>query len=155
MSTTSTRLFLGFVAGFFSNLIFQDGLLAILYAAHLVPALGWSLMPVPPLGVPQSLNLAFWAGLWGIAYALLEPRLTARLGWWLGGLVFGLAPLLVFWFIVLPLKGFGVGGGFQAAMVPLHIALHAIYGLGAAIIFRSGLVLARRRSRASPQALQG
>ena len=48
-------------------------------------------MPVPPLGVPKSLSLAFWAGLWGVAYALLEPRLTALLGWWAGGLVFGLA----------------------------------------------------------------
>jgi len=154
-STTSTRLFLGFVAGFFSNLIFQDGLLGILYAAHLVPALGWSLTPVPPLGVPMSLNLAFWAGLWGMLYALLEPRLTARLGWWLGGLVFGLAPLLVFWFVVLPLKGAGVGGGFHPAKVLLSVALHAIYGLGAAILFRAGLALARRRVGASPEALHG
>jgi hypothetical protein len=154
-STMSTRLLLGFVAGFFSNLIFQDGLLGILYAAHLVPALGWSLMPVPPLGVPQSLNLAFWAGLWGMLYALLEPRLTARLGWWLGGLVFGLAPLAVYWFVVLPLKGFGIGGGFQPARVLLSIALHTIYGLGAAILFRFGLVFTRRRIGASPGVLHG
>jgi hypothetical protein len=156
MSTTSTRLFLGFTAGFFSHLIFQDTLLAVLYAVHLAPALPWSLMPVPPLGVPLSLNLAFWAGLWGLAYSLLEPRLTARFGWWLGGLVFGLAgPLAVFWFVVLPLKGLGIGGGFQPAMVALYVALHAIYGVGAAILFRSGLVFARRRGLASPEAMHG
>src|SRR4051794_17881199 len=110
MSKTSTRLFLGFVAGAFSHLIFQDGLLGILYLADLAPALPWSLKPVPPLGVPLSLDLAFWAGLWGVIYALVERRLTARVGWLPGGLVFGIAPLLAYWFVVLPLKGFGIGG---------------------------------------------
>jgi hypothetical protein len=143
MSTTSTRLFVGFIAGFLSHLIFQGGFGAILYAAHLVPALPWSLMPVPPLGVPLSLSLAFWAGLWGLVYALLERRLTALLGWRSGGLVFGLAPLVVYWFVVLPLKGFGVGGGFHPAMVPIEVGFHVVFGIGTAIIFRSDLVLAR------------
>jgi len=90
-----------------------------------------------------------------VDYALLEPRLTALLAWWLGGLVFGLAPLVVYWFVVLPLKGFGIGGGFHLAMVPIEVGFHAIFGIGTAIIFRSGLVLARRRFRASPEALHG
>ena len=144
MSTTSTRLLLGFLAGALSHLIFQGGLGSVLYAAHLVPALPWSLMPVPPLGVPKSLSLAFWAGLWGLVYAVLEPRLTARFGWWAGGLVFGLAPLVVYWLVVLPLKGLGVGGGFHPAMVPIEVAFHLVFGIGTAIIFRSVLVLARR-----------
>lgn len=151
MLKTPTRLFLGFLAGGFSHLIFQDGFLAILHLAHLEPALPWSLKPVPPLGVPLSLNLAFWAGLWGLAYAALEPRLTARLGWWLGGLVYGIPPLAVFWFVVLPLKGLGLGGGFN----PLYIALHLIYGIGTAILFRSALAATRRPGRASSAALPG
>lgn len=151
MSMTATRLFLGFLAGFLSHLIFQGAFGAILYAAGVLPALTWSLTPVPPLGVPLSLSLGFWAGLWGVVYALLERRLTARLSWWLGGLAFGLLPLLVFWFVVLPLKGAGTGGGFQLAMVPIHIGFHLIFGLGVAIIFRYGLVLTRR-DPASPEA---
>ena len=146
---TSTRLVLGFVAGFLAHLVFQGGFGGLLYAAHLLPALPWSLAPVPPFGVPKSLNLGFWAGLWGLAYALLERRLTARLAWWSGGLVFGLAPLVVFWFVVLPLKGLGIGGGFQPAMVPIQVGFHAVYGIGTAIIFRAGLVLARRRTAVS------
>src|SRR5262245_26786351 len=94
--TISTRLPFGFVAGFFSHLIFQGGFGAILYAANLLPGLIWSLAPVPPLGVPRSFNLAFWAGLWGLGYALLEPRLTAWLGRWQGGLAYGIAPLLAY-----------------------------------------------------------
>ena len=143
MTTTSTRLVLGFLAGALSHLIFQGGLGSVLYAAHQVPALPWSLMPVPPLGIPKTLSLAFWAGLWGVVYAVLEPRLTARLGWWAGGLVFGLAPLVAYWFVVLPLKGFGIGGGFHLARVPIETAFHVVFGIGVAIIFRSGLGLLR------------
>ena len=153
MSTISTRLFLGFAAGALSHLIFQGGFGASLYAVDLLPGLPWSLAPVPPLGVPRSLNLAFWAGLWGLGYALLEPRLTARFGRWLGGLAYGLAPLAGYWFVALPLKGLGVGGGFQFARMPSDIAFHLIFGIGAAILFRSGLVLARRRARMSPETL--
>lgn len=147
MSITATRLLVGFLAGFLSHLIFQGGFGAVLHAAQVLPALTWSLTPVPPLGIPKSLNLGFWAGLWGLAYAMLEPRLTARLGWWLGGLAFGLAPLAVFWFVVLPLKGLGLGGGFHLAMVPIQVGFHLIFGLGVAIIFRFGLGLAHRRAR--------
>ena len=140
---STTRLFLGFLAGALSHLIFQGGFGAILYVAHLIPALIWSLAPVPPLGVPRSLSLAFWAGLWGLVYALLEPRLTAHFGWWVGGLVFGIAPLLVYWFVVLPLKGAGVGGGFHLKMVPIEVGFHVVFGIGTAIIFRCGLALVR------------
>jgi hypothetical protein len=149
VSTTSTRLFLGFLAGFLSHLIFQGAFGSILYAANLLPALPWSLTPVPPLGVPRSLNLGFWAGLWGSVYALLERRFTAPFGWLAGGLVFGLlGPLLVFWIVVLPLKGAGFGGGFHLAMVPIHVGFHAAFGIGVAIIFRSLLALASPAVRA-------
>jgi hypothetical protein len=143
MSTISTRLLLGFLAGVLAHLVFQGVFGSILYAWDLIPALPWSLKPVPPLGVPKSVSLAFWAGLWGLAYALLEPRLTDRLGWWLGGIAFGLAlPLVVHWFVAQPLKGLGFGGGFHLAMVPIEVGFHAVFGIGTAIIFRSGRAFA-------------
>ncbi|HEX6014285.1 MAG TPA: hypothetical protein VFY87_21330, partial [Geminicoccaceae bacterium] len=144
---TPTRVAVGFVAGFLAVLTFQSGLVAILYAAGAVPFAPGSLAPVPPFGVPRSLSAAFWGGLWGIAYALLEPRLTARLGWWAGGLAFGaVLPVLVLWFVVLPLKGQPVGGGFGASRVLLTVVIHAAFGLGTAVIFRVGLRLAGRRA---------
>jgi hypothetical protein len=155
MSKISTRLLLGFIAGFLSHLIFQGGFGSLLFAANVLPALPFSLMPVPPFGVPKTLNLGFWAGLWGVGYALIEPRLTALFGRWLGGLVYGLAPLAGYWFVVLPLKGLGIGGGFHLAMMPIEVGFHAAFGIGTAIVFRSGLVLARWRARASPEALDG
>jgi len=138
------RLPLGFAAGFLSVLTFQSGVLAILAAAGVpVPVVPWSLAPVPPLGVPESLSAAFWGGLWGIVYALLEPRLTRTLGWAAGGLAFGALPLLVLWVLVFPLKGMAVGGGFTLPGVLLGVTLHAAFGLGAAVLFRLGRRLAR------------
>jgi hypothetical protein len=141
MSTTATRLSLGFLAGLLSHPIFQGGFGSLLFAANVLPALPFSFMPAAPFGVPKTLNLGFWAGLWGVGYALLEPRLTALLGRWLGGLVYGLAPLAGYWFVILPLKGLGVGGGFHLAMVPIEVGFHAVFGIGVAIIYRSGLAL--------------
>jgi hypothetical protein len=156
MSTLSTRLVLGFAAGFLSHLVFQGAFGSVLYAAHLLPALPWSLVPVPPLGVPRTVSLGVWAGLWGMLYAVLEPRLTARLGRWPGGLAFGTLPLAGHWFVALPLKGFGVGGGFHPTMVPIEIGFHLVFGLGLAVLFRAGLLLAQRRqTRVSPQPLHG
>src|SRR4051794_31687302 len=151
---TPTRLVVGFVAGFLSVLTFQSGLIALFYAAGAVPFAPWSLAPVPPFGVPRSLSAAFWGGLWGIAYALLEPRLTARLGWWAGGLAFGaVLPVWGRWFGVRPLEGQPVGGGFAPpSRVLLTVVIHAAFGLGTAVIFRPGLRLAGRRA-SSPAVL--
>lgn len=141
-----TRLTVGFIAGFLSVLIFSSGLIALLHAmGAAVPFAPWSMAPVPPFGVPQTISAAFWGGLWGVFYAFLEPRLTARFGWWLGGVVFGVAlPLFLLWFVVFPLKGLPIGGGFTLPGVFKGIVLHAGFGVGAAIVFRIGSRLAAR-----------
>lgn len=153
MPGPAARLALGFVAGALSNLVVEGAVGALLHAAQLAPSLPWNFAPVPPLGVPQSVSLAFWAALFGIAYALLEPGLTARLGRKAGALAYGAAvPLLVDWFVVLPLKGHGPGGGFRPAAVPVDIALNMALGLGLVAIYWAALGLARRRA---PRVLPG
>lgn len=154
-SRIQTRLMIGFIAGFISVLTFSNGMIALLYVAGAsVPFAPWSMASVPPLGVPMSLSGAFWGGLWGVVYAFLEPRLTARLGWWCGGLVFGgVLPLFVLWFVVMPLKGLPIGGGFALPGVPLDIVLHAVFGLGTSILFRLGARLVDRGTRPTPAVL--
>ena len=71
MLTISARLALGFAAAALSHVIFQGALGAALYAGNLVPELVWSLEPVPPFGVPATVNNMFCDGLWGMLYALL------------------------------------------------------------------------------------
>jgi hypothetical protein len=143
---TPLRLATGFAAGFLSVFVFSSGTIALYHLGGApVPFAPWSMAPVPPFGVPQTLSAALFGGLWGLAYAAIERRLTAKAGWLAGGLVFGLLPLLVLWFVVFPLKGIPVGGGFTAYGIQLGIVLHAVFGLGLAIFFRIIRGLAENR----------
>jgi hypothetical protein len=143
MSNIPTRLLIGFIAGGLSHVLFQGALGTVYFAADMIPGLPWSWKPLPPFGVPTTLNFAFWAGLWGIAYALLEPRLTARVGRIGGGLLFGVAAMLVRWFVVLPLKGEPVVEGFVPNLVTVYTGFHLIFGIGLSVLFGAGISLAR------------
>jgi hypothetical protein len=148
MTNIPARLLLGFSAGALSHVVFQGALGLVYFAADMIPGLPWSFKPLPPFGVPTTVNFAFWAGLWGIAFALLEPRLTARIGLLKGGLAFGVAAMLVRWFIVLPLKGAPVFDGFVPNLVVVYTGFHLIFGIGLAVLFGAGLRLAPSLSRA-------
>ncbi len=155
MTNIPARLSLGFAAGALSHVVFQGALGSAYFAAGMIPGLPWSLAPLPPFGVPTTVNFAFWAGLWGIAYALLEPRLTARIGRISGGLAFGVAAMLARWFIVLPLKGDPIVEGFVPNLVVVYTGFHLIFGIGLAVIFGAGLRLAPSLSRAPLTARHG
>jgi hypothetical protein len=151
-----TSLALGFTAGFLSVWIFSSGMIALLYVADVaVPFAPWSMEPTSPFGVPRTLSGACWGGLWGLLYSLLEPRLTARVGWWGGGLLFGALPLSILWFVVMPLKGIPIGGGFTLSGSSVDVALHTIFGLGTAILFRTGARVVGRRTSLAPKVLAG
>ncbi len=139
MLRTRARVLLGFVAGALSHVVFQGALGVVFFAADMIPALTWSLKPLPPFGVPTTLNYAFWAGLWGMLYALIEPRLTPKFGRALSGLLFGIAPLLVRWFVVLPLKGAPVAEGLVGNAVIVYVGFHLIFGLGVALLYGAGM----------------
>ncbi|HZZ93812.1 MAG TPA: hypothetical protein VFE23_14725 [Usitatibacter sp.] len=87
-----------------------------------------------PFGIPQFVSMAFWGGIWGIVAAGLFGRLSgARL---VGALViFGaIAPTLVAWFVVAPLKELPVAGGFQTAAMMTGLIVNAAWGLGTGLI---------------------
>jgi hypothetical protein len=145
---TPTRFAHGFVAGFLATLVFHQAGLALLHAAGVFGGTAFSLRPVPPFGVPSVISLAFWGGVWGIVFVLVE-RSIARCpgGYWVGAIVFGaIVPTLVFWFVVLPLKGLPVGYGFHLGGIAVALLADGLWGLGTAVFLtlRSG---AARRSR--------
>jgi hypothetical protein len=142
MPAIHKRLLIGFGAGAVSHLTFQGALGTGLYAAGLLPDLIWSLEPVPPLGVPVTANNMFWDGLWGMLYALVEPRLTQRAGRLGGGLALGLASLAIFWLVVLPLKGMGLEG-LEGTEIAIDIAFDLVFGIGTALLFWAGAHLTR------------
>jgi hypothetical protein len=122
---------IGFVAGFLSVLVFHQ------LGFWIANEFGWlrvplySLRPVPPFGVPTILSLAFWGGLWGIAGACLVPRLPGWLHGVAGWVLFAtIIVTLVNWFVVLPIKGAPLGGGFRMNAVAVVPAVYALWGFG-------------------------
>jgi len=126
------------VAGFLATLVVHQAALALLHRAGLFGGTAYDMRPVPPWGVPSVISLAFWGGVWGIVFVLCE-RWVARSpgGYWVGAVLFGaIVPTLVFWFVVLPLKGLPVGLGFHPGGVALALFVDGLWGLGTALFLR-------------------
>ena len=127
MNSCLRTVFVGFIAGALGVLIFHQ--LGFWIANELGYARSplYNLRPVPPWGVPTILSMAFWGGLWGIAAAFLVPRLPGVLSGVLGWVLFAaIIVTLVNWFVVLPIKGAPMVGGFRMpglVVVPLVYAL--------------------------------
>lgn len=134
------RFLKAFLAGFLSTLIFHQGILAILHAAGATPRRAYSMDPTPPLQVPAVLSLAFWGGLWGILlwYVLCRAKGAKRMtSYWILALAFGaLAPTAVAFFVVFPLKGLPVAGGWHPDLLAGALLLNGAWGIGVALILR-------------------
>ena len=125
-----------FLAGFAATLIFHQGVLAILNMAGLAARAPYSMAPTAPFLVPQVISLALWGGLWGIPLWLVIRR-KGVLQYWLSALAFGaVLPSLVAWFVVFPLKGLPVAGGWKPAGLMTALLLNGAWGLGVALLMR-------------------
>lgn len=126
----------GFLAGFAATLLFHQG---ALYALNLLTGAGravWSMTPVPPLGVPAVISLAFWGGLWGVLLAYLL-RSQRGIGYWLMAIVLGaILPSLVALLIVFPLKGMAFAAGGDLRIWIAALILNGAWGLGVALFLR-------------------
>lgn len=125
-----------FVSGFISTLVFHQGLLQALHLAGAVPRAAWNMAPVPPLGVPAVISLAFWGGLWGIALWWLIKRWQGRAKWLWAGILGALLPSAVALFVVFPLKGMAFGGGFDPRLILGALLLNGAWGLGVVAFMR-------------------
>lgn len=133
---------MAFVAGFFSTLIFHQGLIAVLYIAGVAPSAPFAMEPVPPLDVPAVASLAFWGGVWGLPVWWLI-RQWRRWTYWLGGIVAGaVGPTAVALLVVFPLKGREV----TLEMVPAGLLVNAAWGLGLVLMMALWVRLVRRTS---------
>jgi len=81
-------------------------------------------------------NYAGGGEVWGIAQWLALGRLGGT-GYWVASLVFGaLLPSLVALFVVFPLKGQPVAGGWNPAILVGALLLNGAWGLGTALFLR-------------------
>ena len=125
-----------FLAGFLSTLVFHQGALAILHGAGATPRKPWVMSPVPPLGIPSVLSLALWGGVWGIALWLMIRRSSGPRHWLLAVFLGAVLPTLVAFFVVFPLKGLPVGGGWKPDLIVGALPLNGAWGLGVAALMR-------------------
>jgi hypothetical protein len=124
-----------FGAGFVAVLVFHQGMLGLLHAIGFTPGVPYPMKPTVPLGIPQIWSLAFWGGVWGIIFfALVKATRPSGLTYFASALLFGaIAPTLVAWFIVSPIKGVPPAGGWQSAAMATALTINAAWGLGTAI----------------------
>jgi hypothetical protein len=128
-------LVMGFAAGFVAVLVFHQLALALLLALGVpVPFMPYNFARTQPLGVPVVLSLAFWGGIWGIVFVLVERRFPRGARYWVAALVFGAVfPTLVGWFIVAPLKGLPVAGGWRPVVLMVAPIVNGAWGVGTAL----------------------
>ena len=130
------NLLKAFLAGFLSTLIFHQGVLAVLHAAGATDRKPFTMTPTAPLGVPAVISLAFWGGIWGILLWLAIGS-AGGLSYWLLALVLGaIAPSIVALFVVFPLKGQPVAGGWKPAILLGALLLNGAWGIGVALFLR-------------------
>ena len=134
--------FKAFVSGFLATLIFHQGLFAVFYYAGVVASAPFNLTPVPPLGVPAVLSLAFFGGLWGMVLWPIIARMGSVGFWALSVLLGAIGPTAVAMLVVFPLKGMEVTSQHWVG----GLILNGFWGLGLAIFL--ALMGARRQSAA-------
>jgi hypothetical protein len=125
-----------FAAGFISTLTFHQGTLFVLHKAGLWPKPPWPMTPTEPLKIPAVISLALWGGVWGLpAWYLI--RGMAGADYWIYATAFGaIGPSLVALYVVFPLKGLPMGGGWNPKVIGAVLALNAAWGLGVAVLMR-------------------
>jgi hypothetical protein len=132
VSTSGMRMLLGFVAAFFATLIFHQLGVEVCHLVGLTSNTPYNFEAVPPFGVPRVISLAFWGGVWGIVFVLVEPWLARSPGgYWVGAIIFGaIVPTVFSWLVVAPLKGLPLGYGFRWQGFVVGPIVNGLWGLG-------------------------
>ncbi len=132
-----SRFALAFIAGFVSVLLFHQGVLALLHAVNFTPRTPYATAPTQPFGIPQIWSSAFWGGIWGMIWVAFAPRFRHDKSYWLAALVFGaIVPTLVAWFLVAPLKGQPIAGGWNLVGIVTGLLVNGAWGVGTAGLLR-------------------
>ncbi|MEN6439558.1 MAG: hypothetical protein ABFD97_13370 [Syntrophobacter sp.] len=141
-----SRMLSGFVAGFLATLVFHQLTLLILWGLNVAPFGPFSMTATSPFGIPAVVSLAFWGGIWGIFFTQTERSFPAKGGYWLAAFAFGaILPTVVALFIVLPLKGRPMGGGWHLPLMATAFLANGAWGVGTALFHK---MLSRRFHRA-------
>jgi hypothetical protein len=133
----SAQLLFGFVAGFLAALIFHQMAVALLWSIGVSPSAPFPMAATRPFGVPAVLSLAFWGGVWGILFALIQGSFPRSGGYWVAAFLFGaIFPSLVALMVVSPLKGGPMGGGWHPPLLLRVFLINGVWGVGTGLILK-------------------
>ncbi|MFC5428211.1 hypothetical protein ACFPTO_05225 [Paraburkholderia denitrificans] len=131
------KLILPFVSGFLASLFFREATLALLHAAQVIDASGFSTQPFLPLGLPEFLVNAIWSAIWAVPMAWLLQVSPSRPAPWVPAFVFGgLVLTAAMLFVVDPLRGIWPSGN-MLPRVATGFASNAVWGWGALVFMRA------------------
>jgi hypothetical protein len=126
-----------FAAGFISVLVFQAGATAILHAYGLANQ-PFNYTRTRPFGVPTVWSGAFFGGLWALVFGLVEKRFPRAPLYYACAFLFGaIAPVLVLWFVVSPIKGNPIAAGWNVQRMAIQMLVHGCFGLGVGILVQA------------------
>jgi hypothetical protein len=138
-----------FVAGFVSTLVFHQGLFTLFYLAALVPRVPYDLRAVPPLAIPAVISLAFWGGAWGVAIWPFLKNVDGAVYWVRALVISAIASGSMALFIISPLKGMPMAGGWKPKVIVTTLMLNGTWGFGMALLMRLMRTLRARHSELS------
>jgi hypothetical protein len=137
---TPKGFILGFIGGFLATVIFHQMALFALNSIGIAKAPLWVMDPVPPFGVPRIVSLAFWGGVFGLFYPLLQARFESAGAFIVAGIIFGaIVPTLCSWYIVNAIRGVPLGpnGGWVLPSVLIGPIVNGAWGFGTALFLLS------------------
>ena len=134
----SRHWIVAFVAGFIAVLVFHQGMLTLLAALGVTGRSPFPIDSTWPFGLPQIWSSAFFGGLWGLVLVALHGRFPHGAGYWASVALFGaLGPTLVNWFVVAPLQGGAIGGGWVPAAMVTGLLVNSAWGVGTALLYHA------------------
>lgn len=134
---STQRMFSGFIAGFLATLIFHQLTLTLLWKLGIAPSAPFSMAPVQPFMVPAVFSLAFWGGIWGILFAVVEGKFPRQGSYWMAAFLFGaILPSLIALLMVFPLKGKPLGGGWHPPLLATVFLVNGAWGIGTALLLK-------------------
>ena len=131
------KVILPFVSGFLAALFFHEATLALLHAAGLIAATGFSTAPLAPLDIPEFVANALWSAAWAVLMTWLLRVSPERVAPWVqaslfGGIVLTAARL----FVVDPVRGIWPSGNMLPSLA-VGFAANAVWGWGALVFMRA------------------
>ncbi len=125
-------MLLGFFAGFIAVLVFQQPVLALLYALGFTPQAPYSYVMTLPLGVPYVWARAFWGGVFGIILGGIDAGFPSGARFWQTVAIYGaVAPTVLEWILTLVLRHQPLGGVWTVGTIVCPFIFNAAWGIGA------------------------